>query len=519
MALLLLACLNVGALLLARTVARAEMLAIQVALGASRRRLACRLIVDASLLLTAALLVAVPVAWGISRWMASSVWTSTRALSLDATPDVTVLSLMVVLASACVIAITAPRLLHVAVSRFTIEGFGQRVSSFRAARWRRALTVSQVAASVVLLFCAALFWINLQRIRDVNTGFLADALIWTRLEPLPGTLRRDAPDAHLQPILEAMQAAGLGEAGYAVRFPTVDLSQGRSVVARRGGSPIETPAIFDVVSPGFFTAAGIDVLRGREFTWHDAPRQPHVAIVNASLASSLWGADDPIGQHILLGRPPSQRDATVVGVVADASPGDPRLMGVPMYFTALPQSPNLASTANLVVRHSGGPSFAERLQSVVAQASRHYPTRIEPVDAQLERLLVRDRLLASLSFVFALIGLTVSAIGIYALLAHAVAARTRELGVRMALGATRKRIVVSVGREGAWLMAIGVAAGTPLALGAGRAAQALLFGISPASVAVLGSAIGVIMLVGALAIAVPALRAARCNVPQALRHQ
>jgi predicted permease len=520
-ALLILACLNVGALLLARTVARADVLAIQLALGASRGRLASRLLVEASLLMAAAFAVAWPVAWAISQWMAASVWTNPRALTLRTTPDLTMVLLMAALAALSAVAITVPRLLHVALSRLAIEGSGQRVSSYRAAGWRRALTACQVGASVVLLFSAGLFWINLQRIRGVDAGYQADTLMWTRIEPRPGTLRRDRPDAHLRPILDALRTAGLGNAGYSVRFPNVDVTQGQSRVARRrdDGVTVEGQAIYEVASPGFFEAIGVRIQRGRDFSWQETDTQPAVAIINASLAERLWGDDDPIGQRIIQGRAPSQREATVVGVVADASPGDPRLMGVPIYYAALPQAPNLGNTPYLLLRHDGRPDFAERLRSAISQSSRHYIARVEALDVQIERLLVRDRLLARLSLAFALIGLAVCAIGIYALLAHAVASRTRELGVRMALGATRQRIVLSVGGESGGLLAIGIAAGVPLALAAGRDVQALLFGVSSTSPVVALAAVAVIAGVGLLATAIPALRAARCNVQQALRHE
>jgi predicted permease len=520
LALLILACLNVGALLLARTVARADLLAIQLALGASRQRLACRLLVEASLLMMAALAVALPSAWAMSRWLAVSSWTSTRVRTLQVTPDATVVALMAGLAAVAVVAITVPRLLHVALSRLSIDGSGQRASSYRAARWRRALTACQIGASVVLLFGAALFWTNLQRIRNVDPGYPADALMWTRIEAIPGTIRRDAPDAHLRPIVDALRAAGLGQAGFAARFPNIEVGQVQSTISRRRGdeAPVESTATFDVVSPGFFAAAGIQLLRGRDFIWQETAKQPTVAIVNASLAAALWGNDDPLGQPILLGRPPSQREARVVGVVADASPGDPRLTGVPVYYAALPQSPNLGTTPYLIVRHDGRPEFAERLRSTVSGSSRHFTTRIEAVDVQLERLLVRERLLADLSLAFALIGLAVSAVGLYALLAHAVASRTRELGVRIALGATRERILASVSRESAVLLAIGIGAGVPLAIAAARAVRALLFGVSPTSVTVLVATVAVIVGIGTLATAIPAIRAARCNVQQALRH-
>lgn len=520
--LLSLVSLNVGALFLTRTIGRTQDMAVQLALGADKRRLLCRIVGETVLLSVAALCAGAPLAWWFSQLIANNIWTGSLPLTMRVTPDGSVLAGMAALSAGSGLLMFVPSLFYVRHSGLTLDASAQRATSFRTSRLTRVLVAVQVTASLVLLFCATLFFMNLRAIRNVDPGFVSDGLLWTRLEPLPAARRDSNAGIYLRQVIETVSATGkASDVAFALRFPTADVSVPPIPVAHVRGETdqAEIGAIFDLVSPEFFSTTKIAFLQGRTFSWQDTPTQPNVAIVNASLASRLFSAKDPLGQQIRVGRPPGGRTATIVGIVADASPGDPRLTGTPVVYTPLLQQPVFAAAPYMLVRATSGQDIFSVLRASIGGLGRHFIVNVRSADEQIERLLIRERMLVRLSAAFAGLGLLISALGLYATLSYTVIRRGRELGVRMALGATERRLVVMLSAEGMSLVLLGILIGLPLALGAGNTTRALLFHVSPLSPRPFFAASGLIVIVGLLACVIPSSRAANREIARALRDE
>ena len=269
-----------------------------------------------------------------------------------------------------------------------------------------------------------------------------------------------------------------------------------------------------MVSPGFFDTIGLPILQGRGFTWQDTHDQPRVAVINRTFAERMFPGGPWIGQQVRA----RSRNITleVIGVAADASPGDRRINGVPLMYLPFLQEPSFANTPVLLVR-TGAAGLLPQVSKQLANRGRHEIASLQTIDAQTERTIVRERMLSSLARAFAALGLVIGALGLYGLLAYAVSQRRRELGLRMALGATAERLIRMVVREGMVLAAIGVVLGVPLAIAAGLASRGLLFNLSPFDATSLLLASAVLLVAAFLASYIPASSAARIELSQALR--
>lgn len=242
-----------------------------------------------------------------------------------------------------------------------------------------------------------------------------------------------------------------------------------------------------------------------------------MATINKALAARLFPNGDAIGQRFRIND--RNEVVSIVGVAADASPGDFRIGQLPTVYRPLLQAPQFLNSPILLVRASDSGGLAQRLRAIIEGANRHRFGVLQTIEDQTDRFLVRERLLSAVASAFAGLSILVGGLGLYALLAYAVVRRTRELGVRIALGATRATVLRLVIREGIILTTFGLALGMPLALVAGRAAAALLFSGSPYDPIMLTSAIAVLISTALIACALPALRASRIEPIQALREE
>jgi predicted permease len=513
--LIVLSSINVANLFLVRTDARAHEIAVQLALGAGHARVGVRLVGEALLLAGVGAMLAIPVAWWLSSAIAQMLWTSIYPMTARVTPDGAVVAAMVGVALGTGMVLAAPSLV---AARFRIghlrAGDGRSVFS-TTGRWRRALIAAQVASATVLLFSSGLFLRSLMSLHRLDPGYPTEGLAWSALQRVPRASGIDR-DYALEMIRRVSEVSGVRSAAMSTTFPTFDLRQLVSQTPLR--SAPEAPEIAgyaDRVSPAFFETTGIALLRGREFDWQDDAGKPRVAIVNTVLAERLFPGRDPTGQRILVG--PQLSEVTVVGVAKTVSPGDQRASTLPIVYQPLLQSPPV--TARLLVRSNDRAGLLADLDRAMRPLGRHYLVVLRTMEEQFDIFFARERVLTLLSTVFAGIGVMVGGGGIYAVLAHAVSRRTRELGVRLAIGASPARLVVMVLGEAGWLLIGGLAIGVPLAILSGRLAGSLLFEAPPFDMAVLVAVVSGLAVVIGVASLLPARRAACLDPSQALRHE
>jgi predicted permease len=514
-----LACVNVGGFLLARTNARQRELAVMTALGARRSRLLLDVALEGVLVGAGACVIAIPVAWATSRLFNTLTWTGSLPTSLETTPDVWVYLAIGAAAGAAGVGISLPALAFVRFAHASVASGLGRTETRATSRWRRALIVGQVGLSTVLVFAAGLFARNLESLRDLNPGYQPSNLLWTRLELPLGKPTTIDQAAYFRPLL-AQLAAVPGVTGVALSsgFPTTQLYQvvGLSLFRRVGAEPggADVGGTFDYVSPGFFSTLGVPLDAGREFDWSDATGHPAVVIINRALQSRVLPASAALGARLRLG---SSGEATIVGVVPDVSSGDFRLRDLPEAYLCILQDSRSLNAPIVVLRTFGRDSPTTAVKQLVESAGRHRVPWVRTIAAEMNLFWLREQALASVATAFGALSLLICGLGLYALLHQSVNARQRELGVRMALGASGGGLLLMVVRDGAQLALLGAAIGIPLALAAGHAAQALLSGLLPYDVRSIQVALAVLAATALLATLRPGLSAARTRPSDALR--
>ena len=222
-------------------------------------------------------------------------------------------------------------------------------------------------------------------------------------------------------------------------------------------------ATYHLVAPGFFDTLGMRILRGRDFDLHDDESRPLAAIVSVRLAQLLAPSGDAIGQRVRIGE--KKTEFEIVGIASDATLDDPRVPNAPAIYGASFQRPDWLGWSAAIVRTPGDPArLGPALRARIESLGREYPLLIETVDREVDRILLPERVLALLTSFFGALGLLLAAVGLYGLLSYTVSRRTREIGVRVALGASRGAIAGLVLRDVALLLAIGLVAGLALAL-------------------------------------------------------
>lgn len=517
---LLLACLNIGGLLLARVVTRENELHVRMALGASRSDLSRQLLVEGLILSLAATLLAVPLAFWFATSLGVMVWTATLPMTLNLQPDLRVLAALLLGGLICGSIVSAP-----GVAFWSLHQSGPATRRGRSVIGApgltgKALTVAQLALCLALLFGAGTFTQRLLQLRAIDPGYRSDGLIVLRPVPRPGPPPAIDMEAYHREMLGQLAALdGVRGAALSIYFPFASAERVALVPIRieQDRGTADGNALVETTSPGFFELLGIDLLNGRTFSRDDDRGHPRVAIVNASLARLLFGEGTAIGQRIRIGPSPQAPLIEVVGVVRDASPGDLRLSGLPMVYRPIFQEPAELQNPVIVLRTANRPALAQSIRQTVESPGHAYVTSIKTVDEQIALTQATERTLVRLSGFVGALGLLLAGIGVYALLSYNLSRRRREMGLRLALGASARALETMILRQGLTLTAIGVALGIPLALGTSRVARSLLHELPPASPAVLAGAAAVLVIVGLLAALAPARRASRTDGATSLR--
>lgn len=520
--LLIIGCVNLSGLLLARTAARDQQYAILLALGAPRARFVQQVITEGVVLSFIGTVIAIPLAWWTTSVLTNTIWTARDPIAVNTGPDLRVLLTTIAAATLMGIVMAALPAARAARKR-NLALRTERAVSHSLGPWGRGLLVVQIALSLVLVVGAGLFTRSLWNLRHIDGGFSRQDVRWTRLFALPGAQRPKDLNAHHATLLQQIeQLPEVRAASMNQMFPTLfnapqfltRLSVSRAD-ATTGGEAVNN-ALLEFASPRFFETSGIERKQGRDFSWTDAVGAPPVAIISLGLSARLFGGTNPIGQRIKVGTEARRASVEVIGVVGDASIGDLRDPHVPVVY--MPRFQETALSPILLFRPAADVAATEAaIQRVIAGGGYDYARGWFSLEQNVDATLVQERVLAALSGFLAVIALLLAFVGVHGLLAFAVTQRRRELGIRLALGATPAILRRMVMREGLLVALAGVVIGLGIASGVTTLASSMLFGISHSDPTVIGGAALFFLAVGVGAGLRPANRAASLDPVETLR--
>ena len=515
--LLLTACANVCNLLLARGARRQTEFALRVALGASRGRLTRSLLTESIVMslgggLLGLLVPLLAVGWFVR--MAPSTISQVERIQVDAT--VLGFTFAIAVAAGLLVGIVPAleagrRNLSEALSRSI-----QATISPRQHRLGRILIVVELATALVLLTCAGLLTRSFARVLAIDTGFRPEGVLVVAIDLPPTRYSDESAARFLTALLE--RARGLHGVESAALADAAPLDRMRASLSIRQADGRQTPIMeLIAVSPGYFATVGTPLLAGRDFSRDDRAGRPPVAIVNATLARLMYPGLQPTGQRLPT---PVARggQATIIGVVKDASRDALEAEARPAVFVPVGQT-GVKTSELLMIRTAGDPI---NLQRPVQQLVRSMDTALPaPSFRTMEQVLSTARAPRRFSFVlltiFALLAATLAAVGLYGVMAYLVADRTREMGIRLALGAEPRRLVRLVVSHGMWLAVLGVIIGVGGSLAAVRLLRRMLFGVSIYDPWTFAAGSALLTAVAFAACWVPARRAARIDPIVALR--
>lgn len=521
---MLIVCVNVANLLLVRGATRAAELAVRTSLGASRGRLVAQLLTESFVFVAIGGLASFVVA-------ALIVWLIAAMLPFDMSLGLTVLdpAAMLFAAVASVVTVLAFGLLpawrnsDATLAQMLNRHASRSLGGRGVARFRAALSTAQIAFSIVLLVLAGLCVRSLMNVTRENLGIDVDSLVAFSITP-----RLNAYDqariAALSDQVEQTLAAQPGVTGASITAIPIlydmSLSSSFSVEGFEAAPGTDTSGVWAAVGSTFFSTVGMPLLLGRAFTDRDAGNAPTVAIVNQTFAKKFNLGDEPIGKRFGLGST-TNFSIEVVGLVADAKYLSVKGDTPPVVYFPRRQLSGVFQSLWVYVRSSVGP---ERVRAMVPRVMREIDPNVPVATIQTLRERVNDnvyldRLMSLLSTAFAGLATLLAGVGLYGVLSYTVAQRTREIGLRLALGATPQHLQLMVLKQVAVMAVIGMAIGLACAVALGTAAEAVLFGLSGRDPIVFATAFAVVVTVVSAASWLPARRASRIAPLDALRNE
>lgn len=514
--LLLIACVNVANLFLARARGRWREMSVRLSLGARRGRLVRQLLTESLLFSLLAGATGLALAWLVIS-MANRI---RLPMDIAIDPDLRI-NTMVLIFTVVVSLITgmvfglAPALQATRPSLVPALK-GEAPAGGGKSRMSRALVVAQLALSLTLLVVAGLFGRSLRNATNIDKGFNSDNLLTAVLDlGLQGYDRARGEQffttlksrLELQPNVRAV--------GYAELIP-LNLNSQQRGISLPGRTPSENENMevdYTAASPGYFEAMGIPLIAGRAFTARDDSAAPRVLVVNRQFADRFWQGASPLGRIVRLGT----QDYTIVGMVPN---GKYRTLGeAPVAYMYMPHAQAWQDAMTIFIRTVGDPlAVVPALRSEVAALDANLPVGdLRTMNNALGTALLPARLTGTVIGIFGLLGLCLAAVGLYGVISYSVAQRTREIGIRVAIGAANRQVLGLVMRQGMLLVAIGTLFGVTGAFAAAQLARGLLYGDTTLDPATMLTVIVVLTAVAALAIWVPARRAARVDPVIALR--
>lgn len=525
---LLIACVNVANLLLARSSARQTEMAVRLAIGASAGRVARQMITECMLLAVI----------GGALGLLASVWTSqaliwlitgTKRYTLDVTPDSRVLLFTVVasLVTGLLFGLApALRARRMQLSAVLKEG-GRSAASSGAPKpsASRYLVAAQVALSVMVLFTSAIMVRSLKKLQRFDTGYQRDALLLLRVDFTSAGYK----DARLiqgsNDLLDRLRhIPGASGATFSANglFSGTESMDGIIVEGFTAGREEDKVSADDSVGPNYFATTGVPLLLGRDITEQDTATSPRVVVINESMAKFYYRDQNPIGHHIAVDDDQTRnKPFEIVGVAKDVHDHGIRAAVHRRFYMPASQAFEAVGQPNYILRASGNPAA---LMDEVRKVVRDFDPNLQVTTSNTANQLVDQSLMdqivvADLSGLFAALALLLACIGLYGLMSYSVAGRTREIGVRMALGATRGSLVWLVVREAMTMVVAGVIVGVPVAIGVSRGLHSLLYDVTPVDpISLLATAV-TLSGVAALAAWLPARRATKVDPMVALRYE
>jgi putative ABC transport system permease protein len=522
---LLIACTNVASLLLARSAARQREMAIRSALGADRWRVVRQLFVESLILAITGGAVGLFLSVWLTRGLVRFLPYDRAALGLSTTPDARVLlfTMAVTLATALVFGLVpAFRGSRVAAAATLKDEAGSVTAGHGHVRLRKVFVGLQVCLSLLLLIGAGLFVRTLDNLRKVNLGFVAEDVAMFGVRPAT-----QYEDARKLQVFRALME-GLGSVP---GVKAVGANSSRLLTGGRWDSQITIPGVeakdgnvpwsfFNAVTPGYFEALGIPVKTGRDFSWNDWGGSRKLCLVNEALADAYLAGTYPVGRQLGQGRsaPP---DTEIIGVFGNARYHDVRGEIPRQTFVNIDSRIGAVGSLTVYARIQGDP---RRIMPMLREQVRRVDSNLVLFDMrmmndQLDMRLANERMLSFLSGGFALLATILAIVGLHGVLAFVVTRRTREIGIRIALGAPQRAVLGLVMREMAAVILLGLAAGATAAYFSGSYVETQLFGVKAWDGVVFAISIGTLLTAALLASFLPAWRASRISPIRALRYE
>ena len=525
---LLIAAVNVANLLMARAAARHKEIAVRVAIGASPLRMVRQLLTESLLLAfvggAAGLLVA---SWGVHALVAL-VGSSTQPFA-TLSPDADVLGFT---AGVCLLTgllfgvAPALRALRVNVTA-TLKDVSRGASSQSAtvSRWRlsQILVAAQVGLSLLVLFVAGLMVRTMLQLDHVDLGYSREPLLLVNVDPAVYKVEETA-DKGQQLLDELSRLPGVVAATDSNNGLFSGTESGTTIEVNGfvAGKDEDKESAYDYIGPGYFSTVGIPLLLGREVDRRDTRTSPRVAVVNESFAHFYFKDANPIGHNFALLDDGKLGPAIeIIGVSRDARDHTLRDKVERRFYIPLTQGSEFLGRLNFELRAQGDPAaIAPAVRKVFESFDPGLPVlRVMTLSGLIDRSMTEQKLVAKLSSFFGALALLLASVGLYGVMSYSVTGRTREIGVRMALGAQSGDVRRMVLREAVLLVALGVALGIPAALLGSRALASMLFGLTPSDPASMATAVAILALVAAIAAYIPARRATKVDPMVALRYE
>jgi predicted permease len=521
---LVIACANLANLMLARATAREREIAVRLAIGASRRRIVRQLLSESLLLALIGAAGGLLVARWLSVFLISFLGTSGSPVFVDLAPDWRVFGFsMTVGLAACVLFGLAPAVRATRTAPGAAMKSGSRTMTDGRERFglRRALVVTQVALSLVLVVGALLFVRTLRNLTHLDGGFRQDGVLIANLD-----YRKAGVDASQireldRRVFERLRAIpGVDSAAQIYTTPVAGNFWNERVIV--GGREQDGNVNFNRVGPGYFETLATPLVAGRDFSERDTAESPRVAIVTESFVRKYLPSGQPVGQSFQIAAPigDPRPMIQIVGVARDNKYTDLREPFTPIVYVAMGQGDAPDNQPAFAVHASTAlPAVTAAATRALAEINPAIAVRYQTVREQVEGSLLRERLMAALSGFFGGLAVLIATVGLYGVMAYTVARRRVEIGIRMALGATRATVIRMVVREATALLLAGVALGGVLAVVAARSATALLYDLQPGDPGTLLSAAAALGTVTIAASCIPAFRASRLEPTRALREE
>jgi predicted permease len=520
---LLIACANVASMLLARAAARRRELAVRCSVGAGRARLVRQMLAE-SLLLA---LMGGTLGIGASFWCGPMVLhflpRSNINLSLDLHPDGR--ALLFTSALAIVTGALFGLFPALYVTRGDLAGTlradtAASIGDAQSALFRKVLVAGQVAFSLTVLIAAGLFVRTLHNLQPHDMRADPNRILQFMIKPQQEIYSDSRKFTMLDELIGHISEVP-GVASAALTEPPLAGGGGSSMLIEApGGNSVRLTDFAWVVTPAILDTLGIKLVAGRNFTPADKPGAPLVAIINQAAARALYGGENPVGRTLQARHGKDRATYQVIGVMEDTHYSNLYQPHRPAGFFPLQSDAPYMPVLNVRVNNGDTAGMFAALRRAFDQVDKGFPVfNVKTMSMQIDDSLARERMVAGLAAAFGGLALALAAVGLYGVLAYSVTRRTREIGIRMALGSGASSVVWIVVREALQLVGFGCAAGILLAAATGRSIAAYLFGVSALDPVTLLAAAGLMLAIAAAAVCAPALRASRIDPLAALRHE